>query len=136
MSCPCRVDRWLPFQMMIFGILNACQFWMKGRGSFLAFRVLIAFFQGGFIPDAILYMSYFYTKNELPVRLAIFWCVNSSTSLLNGFLAVGILEMRGLGGKAGWQVGPENALLDGKADFKACSSSTSSSSASFPSSSE
>lgn len=100
-----RVDIWLPIQMVIFGMLNAVQFWMKGRASFLILRVLIAFFQGGFIPDAILYLSYYYTKNELPVRLAFFWCVNSSTSLLNGFLAVGILEMRGLAGNAGWQVG-------------------------------
>jgi hypothetical protein len=33
------------------------------------FRFLIAFLQGGFIPDMILYLSYWYKATELPIRL-------------------------------------------------------------------
>ncbi|GAA6007031.1 hypothetical protein JCM10207_009176 [Rhodosporidiobolus poonsookiae] len=97
------VDRWLPAQMCIFSILAFAQFWMNGRASFLAFRFLIAFFQGGFIPDVILYLSYYYTKNSLPIRLAFFWSINYIADMCTAFLAVGLLKMRGVGGYAGWR---------------------------------
>jgi len=45
------VDRWVPTQIVVFSILAAAQFFMQGRASFLALRFMIAFFQGGFIPD-------------------------------------------------------------------------------------
>lgn len=76
---------------------------MKGRTSFLALRFFIALGQGGFIPDCILFLSYFYTSYELPIRLAVFWCINYFASLLTAFMAVGLLKLRGTLGYAGWQ---------------------------------
>ncbi|GAA5983611.1 hypothetical protein JCM11641_007299 [Rhodosporidiobolus odoratus] len=96
-------DRWLPGQMVVFSVLAFAQFWMNGRNSFLALRFLIAFFQGGFIPDCILYFSYYYDKNSLPIRLAFFWSINYIADLVTSFLAVGLLKMRGIGGYAGWR---------------------------------
>ncbi|WWC72811.1 uncharacterized protein I206_106775 [Kwoniella pini CBS 10737] len=96
-------DRWIPIQIIIFSVISGCQFWLKGRASFLACRFLIAAFQGGFIPDVILYLSYWYNKNDLPVRLAFFWSINYIADLLTAFLAVGLLKMRGIGGYSGWQ---------------------------------
>jgi hypothetical protein len=66
-------DIWIPIQICIFSIISALQFFLNGRASFLATRYLIATFQGGFIPDTILYLSYFYTSSALPVRLAWYW---------------------------------------------------------------
>lgn len=40
-------DVWLPIQMVIFSVISTCQFWLKGRTSFLITRFLISFFQGG-----------------------------------------------------------------------------------------
>lgn len=59
--------------------------------------------QGGFIPDVILYLSYFYTKNELPIRLAWFWVSNYMSHIVGAFLATGILRLRGVNGVAGWR---------------------------------
>jgi len=59
--------------------------------------------QGGFIPDVILYLSYFYTKTELPIRLAFFWVSNYLADIVSAFLATGILRLRGVGGRAGWR---------------------------------
>ena len=59
--------------------------------------------QGGFIPDVILYLSYFYTKNELPLRLAWFWVSNYMATIVGAFLATGILRLRQVTGTAGWR---------------------------------
>lgn len=96
-------DRWVPAQICIWSIFSGAQFWMKGRTSFLALRFFIGALQGGFIPDVVLWLSYFFTKQELPLRLAIFWLSNYLVKIIGPFLALGLLRLRGHGGHAGWQ---------------------------------
>jgi MFS family permease len=76
---------------------------MSGRASFLAMRAIIGVLQGGFIPEMVLYLSYFYKSNELPIRLSIFYTAIPITQIYGALLASGILEMRGVRGWAGWQ---------------------------------
>ena len=78
--------------------------------------------QGGFIPDVVLYLSYFYTQNEckwhlffqyrtlslnvrfiVPIRMAWFWVSNYIAEISGAFIATGLLRLRGVGGKAGWR---------------------------------
>ncbi|KAJ7731135.1 allantoate permease [Mycena maculata] len=96
-------DRWIPTQMVLWSLVTAAQFWLSGRSSFLVCRALLGFLQGGFIPDLILYLSYFYTKHELPYRLAWFWISSSVCGIVASFIAFGVLRMGGVLGKAGWR---------------------------------
>ncbi|KAI8956894.1 MFS general substrate transporter [Daldinia sp. FL1419] len=96
-------DLWIPIQICIFSLISAMQFFLKGRASFLATRYLIASFQGGFIPDTILYLSYFYTSTSLPIRLAWYWMSSQIVDIGVGFAAVGLLSMRGVLGYEGWR---------------------------------
>ncbi|KAJ6601313.1 major facilitator superfamily domain-containing protein [Mycena vulgaris] len=96
-------DNWIPLQMVCWSTVAFSQFWLQGRKSFLATRFLLGFLQGGFIPDVVLYLSYFYTKSELPIRLAYFWVSNYVSHIVSAFLATGILRLRGVGGKSGWR---------------------------------
>jgi len=96
-------DVWVPSQMVLWSIVSFSQFWLTGRASFLTTRCLLGFMQGGFIPDVILYLSYFYTTNELPIRLAWFWVSNYVSHIVGAFLATGILRLRGVHGRAGWR---------------------------------
>lgn len=76
---------------------------MNSRASFWAFRALLGLVQGGFIPEMVLYLSYFYKNNELPFKLSIFYTVIPVTQIFGALLATGFLEMRGVLGWAGWQ---------------------------------
>ncbi|KAK7465323.1 hypothetical protein VKT23_005302 [Stygiomarasmius scandens] len=96
-------DVWVPMQMTLWSTVAFSQYWLTGRASFLATRFLLGFLQGGFIPDMVLYLSYFYTKAELPIRLAFFWVSNYVAHIVSAFLAAGILKLRGVGGQSGWQ---------------------------------
>ncbi|KAH9065634.1 MFS general substrate transporter [Lactarius vividus] len=96
-------DVWIPTQMVLWSVVALSQYWLSGRTSFLTTRFLLGFMQGGFIPDVVLYLSYFYTKTELPIRLAWFWLANYTTQIIGAFIATGILQLRGRNGAAGWR---------------------------------
>lgn len=70
---------------------------------FIAVADVSAAFQGGFIPDNVLYLSYWYNKYDLPIRLAIFYTINPFTEIVTAFLGAGLLQMRGVLGYAGWR---------------------------------
>lgn len=78
-------DRWIPTQMTLWSIVAMCQVALSGKASFYTCRALLgilevsildllrsqakSYHQGGFIPDLVLWLSYFYTSRELPIRL-------------------------------------------------------------------
>ncbi|KAG1815200.1 allantoate permease [Suillus subaureus] len=91
-------DRWIPTQICLWSFVSLSQFWLTGRTSFLICQALL-----GYIPDLILYLSYFYTKTELPMRLALFWMSLNFVGIVASFLAYGTLHMDGVAGAAGWR---------------------------------
>ncbi|OAA74863.1 MFS transporter [Akanthomyces lecanii RCEF 1005] len=96
-------DRWIPLQISLWSIVAGAQFWLSGRSSFLATRALLGILQGGFIPDIIIYLSYFYKHAELTIRLGFFWTALNLADILSAVIAMGLLNMRGVAGKAGWR---------------------------------
>ncbi|KAB5591823.1 MFS transporter [Ceratobasidium theobromae] len=96
-------DVWLPIQLVAWSIVAMSQCQLNGRSSFFATRCLLGILEGGFVPDMILFLSYFYTGKELPVRLSVFWVSFTLTNISGALLGYGILHMRGLHGWEGWR---------------------------------
>ncbi|KFY04926.1 hypothetical protein V491_09233, partial [Pseudogymnoascus sp. VKM F-3775] len=96
-------DRWIPMQICLWSIVAMSQAGMTGRPSFFATRALMGILEGGFIPDLILFLSYFYTSKELPIRLSFFWTSLSITGIISSILAFGIFHLEGAHGIAGWK---------------------------------
>jgi hypothetical protein len=93
----------IPVQMVSWSLVASFQAFLSGRSSFFACRALLGLIEGGFIPDNILYLSYFYTGVELPGRLSWFWVSYQSTQIISAFFAFGILRLRGHNGMEGWR---------------------------------
>ncbi|CZT48815.1 related to nicotinamide mononucleotide permease [Rhynchosporium secalis] len=73
-------DIWIPSQMVVWSIVASGQFFL-----------------------VILYLSYFYKHHELSLRLGFFYTASALADVMGGFLAFGILHMRGFNGHAGWR---------------------------------
>ena len=96
-------DNWIPIQMISWSIVASCQARLTGRATFFLTRSLLGIIEGGFIPDVVLYLSYFYKSKELPIRLSFFWGAYGLTFIISAFLAYGILHLGGRDGLAGWR---------------------------------
>jgi MFS family permease len=88
---------------IMWSLVASFQAFLSGKSSFYACRALLGLIEGGFIPDNILYLSYWYTGKELPRRLSFFWTAYQFTSIVGAFLALGLLKLRGANGLAGWR---------------------------------
>ncbi|KAH9884057.1 MFS general substrate transporter [Xylariomycetidae sp. FL2044] len=104
-------DVWIPCIMCAWSIVAGSQAFLQNRAGFFAIKALLGLLMGGFIPDIVLWLSYFYvrdapssiTSRELPIRLAFFWTALSTVNIVGSLLAAGILQMRGINGWGGWQ---------------------------------
>jgi MFS family permease len=97
-------DRWIPFIITAWSLVSAAQAGLTNKAGYFACRCLLGLLMGGFIPDTVLYITYWYKKTELPIRLSWFWTVLSTCNILGSLLAAGILQMRGLQGWSGWHI--------------------------------
>ncbi|OJJ99285.1 hypothetical protein ASPACDRAFT_1870407 [Aspergillus aculeatus ATCC 16872] len=96
-------DRWIPFQMVSWSLVAACQAFLKNKTGYFICRALLGLLEGGFIADTILFLSFFYKSKELPVRLSYFWVSYEATAIVSAFLAVGFLHIHDADGKGGWR---------------------------------
>ncbi|EED17183.1 pantothenate transporter, putative [Talaromyces stipitatus ATCC 10500] len=96
-------DRWIPMQMTLWSIVAISQVALNSRSTFYATRALLGVLEGGFIPDVVLWLSYFYTSHELPIRLSFFWTSLSITGMLTSLLAFAIFHLDGIHGISGWR---------------------------------
>ncbi|OIW27618.1 MFS general substrate transporter [Coniochaeta ligniaria NRRL 30616] len=96
-------DRWIPTIMCCWSIVAGSQAFLTNRAGFYAIKALLGLLMGGFIPDSVLWLTYFYKSNELPLRLAWFWTALSTVNILGSLIAAGVLQMRGINGWSGWQ---------------------------------
>ncbi|KAM7200380.1 allantoate permease [Naviculisporaceae sp. PSN 640] len=96
-------DRWIPTIMVGWSLVAGSQAFLSNRAGYFAIKALLGLLMGGFIPDIVLWLTYFYKSNELPIRLAWFWTALSTVNIVGSLLAAGILQMRGILGWSGWR---------------------------------
>lgn len=95
-------DWWMPLQVVLWSLVTLFQFFLSGKKSYLALRFLLGITQGGFIADSVQYLSYFYTRDQMALRLTCFWAVVSTSSAISNLLSIGLLLIS-TQGKEGWR---------------------------------
>ncbi|PYH77023.1 MFS general substrate transporter [Aspergillus uvarum CBS 121591] len=96
-------ERFLPITMLLWGVATWSQIFIKNKSGLIAARFFIGALEGGYIPGFALYISRYYTHQELALRYAIFWASNSFAGILGGPLSIGLLSLGGRNGLHGWQ---------------------------------
>jgi MFS family permease len=69
----------------------------------LGLRVILGVLEAGFFPGCAYLLSTWYPRYELQKRAAAFYLIGSMASAISGILAYGLMQMKGIGGLAGWK---------------------------------
>jgi MFS family permease len=94
---------WLPLLTAVWGILTMCLGFVRNYASFVAVRALLGCAEGGLLPGMVLYLSHFYKRSELAVRIGIFYTAASLSGAFGGLLARGLSAIGPRGGLDGWR---------------------------------
>jgi sugar phosphate permease len=94
---------WIPTQLCLWSAVSVAQAGISTKAGFYVTRALIGLFQGGFICDTCLWMSYFYTSKEFPFRLSLFYIANPLTNILSALLGFALIRVQTSLLPHGWQ---------------------------------
>ncbi|KAI0087632.1 MFS general substrate transporter [Irpex rosettiformis] len=95
----------LPLMALLWGVATTLQGTVTSYGGLIACRFFIGLFEGmlcGLPPGCMLYLSSFYPRQQLQLRMSIFFAAPTVSGAFSGLLASAILHMEGIGGKRGW----------------------------------
>ncbi|KAI9568128.1 major facilitator superfamily domain-containing protein [Boletus coccyginus] len=95
-------DFMLPTLTALWGVVTISQGLVTNYSGLLACRFFLGFVQGGLPPCIVLYLSFFYPRKQMQIRIASFFASASLASAFSGLLAAAIEQLDGLGGKPGW----------------------------------
>ncbi|KAK5653763.1 hypothetical protein OQA88_7920 [Cercophora sp. LCS_1] len=94
---------WLPLLTVTWGITTMCLGFVRSFGSFFAVRALLGFAEGGLLPGMVLYLSGLYTRQEMALRIGIFYTAASLSGAFGGLLARGLSAIGPRGNLEGWR---------------------------------
>ncbi|CAH0046229.1 unnamed protein product [Clonostachys solani] len=93
---------WIPFMTFSWGAVTIGQAFIKGRGALIAIRLVIGVFEAGFYPTCVSYLSFFYTRFDLAIRIAIFYGQYAIAGAFAGAISFGIFHLKS-GSLHNWQ---------------------------------
>ncbi|CAE6353816.1 unnamed protein product [Rhizoctonia solani] len=94
--------RLLPGIVFIWGLVTALQGLVHNYSGLIATRFFLGLCEGGLLPGLVLYMSYFYRRDQLQLRVALLFSATSLAGAFSGLLAAAIVNLDGRHGRPGW----------------------------------
>jgi MFS family permease len=99
-----RPSLYLGFFVIAWGLVSACTSQVKNYGQIVACRFILGLVEAPFFAGVLFYLSKWYTKGELSLRMAIFYSGSLISGAFGNLIAAGILSgLNGVDGMAPWQ---------------------------------
>ncbi|KAJ7286879.1 major facilitator superfamily domain-containing protein [Mycena rebaudengoi] len=89
---------WIPTLVLCFGAVCVSTAFIKNFGGFMAVRMFLGLAEGGVMPGIAYYLSMWYTRDELALRVGIFVSASSLSGAFGGLLATAFLSIDQLDG--------------------------------------
>ncbi|KAI1504092.1 MFS general substrate transporter [Biscogniauxia marginata] len=100
---PLTPSRYIAFISFSWGIVALCTGFVQNYGGLIAVRLILGVVEAGLFPGLNVYLTFFYTKRELALRVGYLFVSAAIAGALGGLLAYGIGQMDGLQGMSGWR---------------------------------
>lgn len=99
-----RPSLFLPICMMVWAVVSGCTAFVTSTASLLTVRFFLGVVEAPFFPCAIYYLSCWYKKSELGIRMALLVSGLILSNAFAGLIAAGILKgMQGVSNLSSWQ---------------------------------
>lgn len=95
--------RWIAFITVSWGLVATLTGLVGSYPALLACRLLLGAVEAGLFPGLNIYLTFFYTKHELALRVGYLFVSAAIAGAFGGLLAYGIGHMDGLRGMSGWR---------------------------------
>lgn len=105
MACKWIGPGWfIPSISLAFGICSIGTAFCHDISSLCAVRFLLGIFEAGMLPGIAYYMSRWYRRSELALRLSLYIVMAPLAGAFGGLLASGILKLSHFGGLKSWRM--------------------------------
>ena len=96
-------SRWIAFLTTSWGIIATLTGITQTYGGLIACRLILGAVEAGLFPGMTVYLTIFYTKKELALRVGYLFVSAALAGGFGGLLAYGIGFMDGVAGQRGWR---------------------------------
>jgi D-galactonate transporter len=94
---------WIARIMISWGLVATAMAFVTGETSFYALRFLLGVAEAGFFPGIILYLTYWFPREERARVVSLFMTAVPIATVVGGPLSGALLGLHGVGGIAGWR---------------------------------
>ncbi|KIW74920.1 hypothetical protein Z517_11691 [Fonsecaea pedrosoi CBS 271.37] len=98
-----RPSRWIAFITLSWGIVATLTGIVQNYGGLIACRLIMGALEAGLFPGMTIYLTLFYTKREIALRVGYLFVSAALSGSVGGLLAYGIGFMDGVAGQSGWR---------------------------------
>ncbi|KAF2011667.1 MFS general substrate transporter [Aaosphaeria arxii CBS 175.79] len=98
-----RPSRWIAFITVSWGAVATLTGVVQNYAGLLVCRLFLGAVEGGLFPGMAIYLTFFYTKRELALRIGYLFVSAALAGACGGLLAFAIGHMHGTAGQSGWR---------------------------------